>query len=351
MANCDQVKYGVVDQTWIAFRKMKLGDRNQLPELFLGLKQDLPEEVITGPPFCIIQFVTSVTDGFDVEICFPVREAYGELSDLARLLPGREVLTLVHEGPIAELGSSYQTLFAWAAERGIISDEFCQEIYLDPENLDEVEIQFVIHPWERLLENHLRRVLGEEAASQVTPGREALTVFSSLAERFQWVHSTVTNLEMVAEDDRCFEILSRCAHVFPVSQIAKLREVFLEKEREGGDFLESVDAVIDFMDNDPGWGEGARREGYTIYSAKNPRDPEGFEKSKTLEEKMKAYCFCPLIQENLDKGMPSVFCYCGSGWYRQQWEGATGLPVKIEIVRSLLKGDELCEFAITLPKG
>jgi len=351
MIKYDQVQYREVDQTWIAFRKLVLEDRYQLPELFQSLRREVPEEVITGPPFCIIQFVTSVTDGYDVEICVPVQAAYGETSDNARLLPGREILAMVHEGPITELGSSYRTLFAGAAERGIISDEFCQEIYLDPEDLNRVEIQFVIHPWEGLLENHLSRVLGEEAASQVASGREALTVFSNLADRFQWVHNTVTNLERTAEDGECYEVLSSCAHVFPASQIVKLREVFLEKEKEQGDFLKSVDAVIDFMANDPGWGEGARREGYTIYSAKNPRDPAGFEKAKTREEKMKAYCFCPLIRENLDQGMPPVFCYCGSGWYRQQWEGTTGRPVKIEILRSLLRGDELCEFAITLSEG
>jgi len=47
--------------------------------------------------------------------------------------------------------------------------------------------------------------------------------------------------------------------------------------------------------------------------------------------------------------MPPTFCYCGAGWYRQQWEGAVGKPVQIEIVDSLLKGDDRCTFAIRLP--
>jgi effector-binding domain-containing protein len=349
MKTKDQVHHRKIDQTWIAYRRVELEDRNQLPDLFLGLKRDVPEEVITGPPFCIIQFVTSVTDCIDAEICFPVREAFGEASDITRLLPEKEVLALVHEGPVAELGPSYRTLFGWASTRGIISDEFCQEVYLDLEHMKGIEIQFVIHSWERLLDNHLVRVLGEEAASQVISGREVLTINASVEDRFQWVKNAVTNLDQAAGDGECFEILSRCAHVFPASQIAKLREVFLEVEYRGGDFLESVDAVLDFMERDPGWGEGARREGYTIYSAKGPRDPAGYEKATTVEEKKKAYCFCPLIRENLEGGMPPGFCYCGSGWYRQQWEGVLDQPVKIEIVRSLLQGDELCEFAIILP--
>jgi effector-binding domain-containing protein len=350
MAKDDQIRHKNLSETWIVSQRVQLRDRSQLPGLFQELEANLPAGSIAGPPFCVIQFITSITDGYDAEICIPVGEAFGQASEVARLLPKREVLSLIHQGPIEELGGSYRSLYAWAAERGVISDEFCQEIYLDSVELNEIEIQFVIHPWERLLEGHLSRVLGEEGARRVASGREALTAYSSLAERFQWVQSALTNLESAAGEGASYEILSRCAHVFPAGQIAKLRAVYLEAEKKSGDMLEAVDDVIDFMAEDPGWGEGARREGYTIYSSKKPRDPAGYEKAETPEEKRKAYCFCPLIRENLDGGMPPSFCYCGAGWFRQQWEGATGESVKIEIIRSLLKGDDQCEFAITLPE-
>jgi hypothetical protein len=69
-----------------------------------------------------------------------------------------------------------------------------------------------------------------------------------------------------------------------------------------------------------------------------------------MAAKRTAYCFCPIVRTNLDRGMPLTFCYCGSGWYRQQWEFATGKPVRsIQIVRSILQGDDVCQFAIHLP--
>jgi len=47
--------------------------------------------------------------------------------------------------------------------------------------------------------------------------------------------------------------------------------------------------------------------------------------------------------------MPLTYCYCGAGWFRQQWETATGRPVAmVEVVRSALKGDLVCEFATHL---
>jgi predicted hydrocarbon binding protein len=48
--------------------------------------------------------------------------------------------------------------------------------------------------------------------------------------------------------------------------------------------------------------------------------------------------------------MSITFCFCGAGWFRQQWEGAIGKPVRIEVVKSVLKGDDVCQFAIHLPE-
>lgn len=343
----DQIRTKYLDQTWVISRAVHLKDRMQLPSLFLDLQTRIPEGCIAGPPFCIIQFVTSVTDGLDAQLCLPVREAI----EGSWLLPEIEILSLIHRGPVEELGDSYRILFAWAAERGIISDEFCREIYPDLPEMGEIELQFVIHPWEKLLEGQLLRVLGEKKASQIISGEGAPTVSSSLAGRFDWVCSAVNHLEGTACDREQYQVLSRCAHVFPAGQISKLREVYLEGRNKSDEMLDAVDAVIDFMAEDPGWGERPRREGYTIYSSKSPRDPAGYQQAESREERRKAYCFCPIIRENLDGGMPACFCYCGAGWYRQQWEGATGEPVRVEIVRSLLKGDDLCEFAVHLLEG
>lgn len=341
----DRIQHKIFNETRAITRRVILSNRDQLPDLFQELKDTIPEGFMTGPPFCIIQFVSSITDGYDAELCYPVRETL----EMSRLLPEMEVLSLIHNGPIEELGESYRALYAWATEKGIISDEFCLEIYLDLEGAGEVEIQFVIHPWDQLLVEQMNRVLGTGKASQIAPKSQGLKLESTVQERFDWVHEAVTGLESSVGEGECYEILSSCSHVFPPGQIAKLREVFLAAEEQIGDRLAAVDAVIDFMGEDPGWAERPRREGNIIYSSKNPRDPAGYEKAHTLGEKRKAYCFCPLIRDKLDQGMPASFCYCGAGWYRQQWEGAIGEPVSIEIISSLLEGGDHCEFAVHLP--
>ena len=84
---------------------------------------------------------------------------------------------------------------------------------------------------------------------------------------------------------------------------------------------------------------------------KNPRDKQGYENATTDLERRKAYCFCPLIRDHMDREIPTTFCNCSSGWFRQQIEGAIGQPVHIEIAESLLKGHERCQFVIYLPEN
>jgi len=137
----------------------------------------------------------------------------------------------------------------------------------------------------------------------------------------------------------------------PAGQVAKLKAVFDEAYAQTHDGLQAVDAVLDFMEADPGWSETRpTHEDHIIYAAKGPRDPQAYAEAQTDLERRRAYCFYPLIRTRLDQGMPTAFCYCGSGWYRRQFEGAIGKPVSIDIVSSVLRGDGVSRFTIHLPE-
>jgi len=316
------------------------------------LRQQIPPGCIAGPPFCVFQFVTSVKDGFDVEIGFPVSRAVEAGQIKSRVFPAMDVLSLFYKGPAEGLQEGYRTLYRCAAAQGLISDEFCREVYwdLDDPQGSEIEVQFVLHDWSELLRRHLDRVLGQAARQEVMQGGDVPAMESTVDERFQWVKGVVERLDRLVDEDQRYDILSSCAHVFPQGQIDKLRAVYEDARTRTGDPLGAVDAVIEFMDQDPGWGERPLRQGHVLYSSKAPRDPKGYANAKDEREKRQAYCFCPLVRSNLDEGMSRTFCYCGAGWYRQQWEGAIGKPVRVEIVRSVLQGDDVCRFAIHLPE-
>jgi len=248
------------------------------------------------------------------------------------------------------LGDAYSKVFDIAAERGIISDEYGMEVLHDVGDFENcrVEVRLVVHRWEGIFREGLEEVLGHSRCEEVFGDCSALNTGSHLSERFALIKKALSRLEDSACDFDIYDCVSRCAHVFPEDQIMKLKDVFDSSRAEGLSFLEAVDRVIGFMDSDPGWSEGAVREENIIYSAKGPSDREAYESAQTDEERAEAACFCPIIRKKLKDGMPASFCYCGAGWYRQQWEGATGTPVRVEILSSLLSGGDECRFAIHL---
>jgi len=346
------IEHKRVSPTVAAAARITIGSRRDLPAVLERLGRRIPRDSLAGPPFCIIRFVTSVKDGLDAEVCFPVTQAAETGGIATRTFPALDVLSLMHSGPLDTLSESYGTLYRAAAERGLISDEFAREVYLGWElaEWNRIEVQLVLHNWNGLFAANLDRVLSREAGERVTRGLQEPSVASRLDERFRWVKRALERLDGVAREEQTFDIVSRCAHVFPEEQIEKLRAVYVDALATSDDPLDAVDAVIAFMGEDPGWGLAPRREGRIIHSTKAPRDPQAYDNAQSEEEAKSPYCFCPIVRNRLEHGMPPIFCYCGAGWYRQQWEGAIGRPVSISLVKSILKGDDECQFAIRLPE-
>jgi len=346
------IEYKELAPALVATTRFVLGKREELAGVLARLAQAIPEGIIAGAPFAIINFITTVKDGSDVEAGYPVTQAVEAEGINTRMFPAASVLSLRHEGDLEDIGGAYRTLYGTAYSHGLISDEFCREVYHDLSDPDKgrVEVQFVIHDWGRLFQGNLDRVLGTVAMQAIMAGHDALGVESTVDDRFAWAKGAVERLDGSATEFEKYEVLSRCAHVFPAEHVQRLRVAYEEARQATGDGLLAVDAVLAFMERDPVWGRRPYREGRTIFVAKNPRDPKAFEEASTLEEKRRAACFCPIIRQHLEKGMSPTFCYCSSGWERRQWEGAIGRPVRVDVVKTLLRGDDHCQFAIHLPE-
>jgi hypothetical protein len=340
-----------MEETLFACKMFAVRSYREVLDRLSGIRASVPGDMITGPSMLVRHYVSSVTEGSLVELGFPVSRSFFDSRISTRTLPAVQCLSVESGCPAAELGGAYEFLFGYAYQKGLISDEYGIEIIHRGTSHDEclVEARLVLHPWENLFRRNLRESLGEEEAGRITRGWNCISPFTDIETRFQSVKKAMENLTEAAGDETVYDCVSKCAHVFPGMQIAKLRNVFDEARESGDTVLQAVDRVIEFMGRDPGWGETPVREGNVILTSKGPRDPSAAENAATPEERAEAACFCPIIRKKLAEGMPRAFCYCGAGWYRQQWEGATGLPVRVEIVESLISGDQRCSFAVHLP--
>ncbi|MBN1948142.1 MAG: hypothetical protein JW784_00200 [Candidatus Cloacimonetes bacterium] len=350
---CNNQEYSMrtIPEVRAAWLDFNLQQRSQISIKYRELLEKVPESAVNGNPFLIMNFISSYPQGYLAEIGIPVQDNIEIPGVAIRIFPEYSVFSHSPRDGFSEQGVNYSGLFEAAYSRGLVSDEFCREEYTAIGHEPVLkEIQFVIHDWGALFMKNLNLVTaGDANFNEVNinnyPGAEA-----GDKEKFSWLKQAVTRLDEFCSEAEQYKILSRCAHVFPVRQIAKLREVYLDALAGKADQLVAVDRVIAFMAEDPGWIKAPERQGRTIINTKNPSNPQAYKEAKTQEERNRAYCFCPLIKDHLDQGLSPTFCYCSAGWERQQWEGVFDYPVKVRVLKSLLRGDTECQFAIEIPE-
>ena len=136
------------------------------------------------------------------------------------------------------------------------------------------------------------------------------------------------------------------------------KEAFLGEleacQRDGRLFFsqEITDEVLEFVRADPEMG-GGRREGNIIYEVKIPYQTKEY--LAATDPTLKRYfgCHCPWARtavKNHDVQPAETFCYCSGGFHKKPWEVIFEQPLRVEVLESILWGDERCRFAIYLPE-
>ncbi|MFW9772381.1 MAG: hypothetical protein ACFFEO_09470 [Candidatus Thorarchaeota archaeon] len=176
-------------------------------------------------------------------------------------------------------------------------------------------------------------------------------------------------------EDNTIKLLSPCLHGRPPDDIEgdkkalkelgidgfllkKHRDLIrrLERHREAGtlEFAQYIDDdVLEFVKNNQKLSQGVR-EGNKIYVSKLPYQTSNY--LNTKDEKMKKFflCYCPWIRGAFKNGteddLSKNFCHCSAGWYKLYWDQIFEQPVKVEPVKTALKGALECTFSIEIPK-
>ncbi len=56
-------------------------------------------------------------------------------------------------------------------------------------------------------------------------------------------------------------------------------------------------------------------------------------------------CYCPLVQAASEK-LPESFCNCSRGWVKEMFVTLLDRPVEVEILQTVRRGAESCEFVV-----
>jgi len=219
--------------------------------------------------------------------------------------------------------------------------------------------------WLAKLSRSLDDVVGTEIKEKIMAGSDNFSDKSERRTIIDWSKQAMEKIDQLGDEHERISILTRCACQYPKSDLREIRceyeetksvdsahrmlkEKFFSFLKHG---LKLNNTAIEFV-LDKGMGLAGRKDGDTIIATKIPKS--GYILEYLREEdpvrRRAIYCHCPRIRDalNTDTEISPTYCYCGAGYYKGIWEEILQRPVKVELLESVLNGDDVCKIAIHL---
>lgn len=212
----------------------------------------------------------------------------------------------------------------------------------------------------------LDRVAGAEVRQAVLAGSEGLTSDSSRQAVIAWSQGAMERLEAMVDAECSQRVMVGCACQYPRSGLQDVRQAFDETGDVGvahqmlqerfDSFLRSSLELPENLAEEVlhrGWGLAGVRLGNRIIATKIPKSGylEAYLQESDPQKRRQYYCHCPRIRDVLKTAetLSPTYCYCGAGYYKGIWEEILQEPVQVEVLASVLAGDEVCKIAVHLP--
>jgi hypothetical protein len=207
---------------------------------------------------------------------------------------------------------------------------------------------------------------GKEVREQIMAGADELSDDCSRQDVIAWSRRAMERLDSLVDEGDRKAIMAGCACQYPKASLQTIREAYaatgdvdrahqmLQEQFES--FLRDTLRLDEGMVADiVGWGWGAAgvRRGNTIIATKIPKSGYLVEHMQETdpERKRQLYCHCPRIRDVLKtpETLSPTYCACGAGYYQGIWQEILQEPVQVELLESVLQGDDVCKVAIHLP--
>lgn len=221
----------------------------------------------------------------------------------------------------------------------------------------------------------LESLAGEKVRQEVFRDIEAPPL-GSPPEAFPPVTSRLVDRLIELGPETCHEALAFNHHGVPHTHFDKHRQWF----KEAGDldlFLkrvhqEAVAEITRYMNEGKVWYEqeitpevvemvrgnqemlSAVREGEYLYMTKIPYSPKDWLKEADPGLKRYYACHCPLARAAIIAGEPQIpldWCYCSGGFEKLLFDEVFGETTEVEVLESVLAGNDRCRFRVRIPEG
>ena len=201
---------------------------------------------------------------------------------------------------------------------------------------------------------------------RVMRGSESIDAHSHRRDVILWTQEAVSRLEELS-GALSHRILSACACRYPTSDLQDVRAKYAETKSipvahqmlrsKFESFLRDTLSLDEATVHDViqrGWGLAGILMSDRIVATKIPKSQylKDYLQESDPETRRRYYCHCPRIRQALELSMSisSTYCYCGSGFYRGIWEDILQVSIDVEVLETVLQGDDVCKFVVYLPR-
>jgi hypothetical protein len=219
--------------------------------------------------------------------------------------------------------------------------------------------------WQAKFARRLDEIAGKDIRAQVMLDERSIPVSDQLAV-LDWTRQAMDHLDALVDERQRIAIMTGCACQYPKASLRAAREAYaaarhidiphqmLQSQFEM--FLRDTLALDEHVVQEVvrrGWGLAGVREGNTIVATKIPKSGHLVEylEEPNPQKRRQLYCHCPRVRALLETSetLSETYCYCGAGFYKSIWEEILQTSVEVELLESVLQGDEVCKIAIRLP--
>ncbi len=226
-----------------------------------------------------------------------------------------------------------------------------------------------IGTWLSRLEETLDEYVGEELQTKIMEAGGPIKQTSTTAKKAVWAKCMMDCLEANVDEKTCKKILTNNLH-FKSPKSPSFKKLKRMYEKSG-----SIDVVLQHLHDkwkkiigdkygydSPEYKyveadstiEAGVRKGNIVYVSKIPYQIKQFIEAEDDQTKRYHYCHCGWVRDSLKKPKEEQvsvnFCNCSGGWHKVPFEGIFEQTLEVDLVKSVLKGDDICTFAIHLPK-
>jgi hypothetical protein len=222
----------------------------------------------------------------------------------------------------------------------------------------------------------LAELVGEEVRDEVFAGLEAPPIGAPPARNNEFMRDLTERLFDRIDPTTASTALTSGLHYVPKEAFADERERYLaapdidwfmeDEHRRYVEYLAGLrsdgslyytqpitDDVIAWVRETPTCGGGVR-DGDVVRTTKIPYQADLYLHETDPVRRRYFYCHCLWARDSIlhpGTGPSARFCECSAGFEKQYWDAVFDQPVQVDVVRSVLQGDDVCEFAVHLPVG